>query len=198
MILAGAGAGQWRHVVGHSGRTWRVDRPWAVLPDASSQVQVSPMRGHLLFVANSWSTGYTVQLYAQALSAVVAENTLDATPLISWGLNPHGWGYQPNWRVEIVGNRLPNSHGLTVQTSTQGAPGSDPWLFNGPLAQGIALRRNWVNGSGIYVGSGSGAGPSDVLVESNEVSRLGSRPGFEPIHLGNHSHLLERGNVLFG
>ena len=43
----------------------------------------------------------------------------DATPFYVWGRNPHGWGYQPNWNIEVIGNRLPNSHGITMLTCDQ-------------------------------------------------------------------------------
>ena len=194
MILDGTGAGQWRHVTKFSGKEWRIDRPWAVAPDATSQLQIAPMRGHILLVGNSWTTGYTVQLYAQCLHAVVAENVFDSTPLISWGRNPHWWGYQPNWAVEILSNKHPRSAGLTVQTGDQDVPGDSPWLYNGPLASGIVLRRNWINGSGITIQGTA----SDVLVENNSVSKLGARPGFAPIELKNTTtHILQRANRLF-
>jgi hypothetical protein len=67
MVLAGKGAGQWRRVVGYRGekgsqRIWEVDVPWTVLLDATSQVQIGPLRGHILLDSNSWTTAYTVQL----------------------------------------------------------------------------------------------------------------------------------------
>ena len=40
MILSGPGAGQWRHITNHTGRIWRVDRPWSVQPDTNSKLQV--------------------------------------------------------------------------------------------------------------------------------------------------------------
>lgn len=149
-----------------------------------------------MLVGNHWSNGYTVQLYAQCLSSVVAENILDSTPLISWGRNPHNWGYQPNWRIEFVDNRQPNSAGLTVQTGDQNVPGNYSWLYNGPLASAIAIRRNWINGSGIrIVGTAS-----DVLVECNNVSQQRSHHhiGYEPIEVSNTTtRILQRDNKVF-
>jgi hypothetical protein len=89
MLLSGKGAGQWRRVTSFSGREWEVDFAWAVVPDASTLVQVAPLRGHITLVANKWLSAYTVQMYAMCLNAVIAENTFDTTPLISWGRNPH-------------------------------------------------------------------------------------------------------------
>ena len=66
MVLDGTGAGQWRRVVGTRGpkgdqRLWEVDVPWDVPPDTTSQVQIAPLRGHILLDTNSWTTAYTVQ-----------------------------------------------------------------------------------------------------------------------------------------
>lgn len=124
MILNGTGAGQWRRVVGRAGprgaeRTWTVDRPWAVQPDGSSQVQIAPLRGHILLAENVWRTAYTVQLYGISLDAVVANNLFDDTPFYVWGRNPHDWGYQPNWNVEVIENELTSSKGITALTCDQ-------------------------------------------------------------------------------
>ena len=99
--------------------------------------------------------------------------------------------------MELSDNTMLNSRGLTVQTGDQNIPGDHPWLYNGPLASAIALRRNSINGSGISVGTGDPVvGPSDVLVEMNtvHVPEASRRPGWAPIHLSNQSHVLERGN----
>jgi hypothetical protein len=203
MILAGKGAGQWRHVTNHSGREWLLDRPWAVEPDATSQLQIAPMRGHILIVGNTYDTGFTVQLYAMCLSGVVVENTFNATPLISWGRNPHNWGYQPNWRIELIGNTMPNSSGLTVQTGDQAVPGDYPWLYSGPLATGVVVRKNWVDGHGIRVqwdANATGApGPSEVVIELNSVSQTGGVPGMAPIAIKENAstHILVRANTFF-
>jgi hypothetical protein len=174
---------------------------WLQLP-----LQISPQRGHILLVGNSWKDGFTVQLYAQCLSSVVAENVLDSTPLISWGRNPHNWGYQPNWRIEIIDNQHPHSAGLTVQTSDQVASCDGPasicagnysWIYNGPLGSGIAIRRNWINGSGIRIFGTA----SDVLVERNTVSQESGRSshvGYQPIEVENTTtNILQRDNKLF-
>ena len=84
-----------------------------------------------------------------------------------------------------------------MQTGDQNVPGAHPWLYNGPLASAVALRRNLINGSGINVGTGDPVvGPSDVLIEMNtvHVPVVSKRPGWAPIHFYNHSHVLERGN----
>lgn len=85
MVLNGTGAGQWRRVVGRTGprgaeRLWKVDTPWTVLPDASSQIQIAPLRGHILLAENSWHSAYTVQLYGMCIASVVSGNVFEDTP----------------------------------------------------------------------------------------------------------------------
>ena len=48
------------------------------------------------------------------LDAVVVENVFDTTPFYVWGRNPHYWGYQPNWQVEVRGNTAWHSQGITT------------------------------------------------------------------------------------
>ena len=83
-------------------------------------------------------------------------------------------GYQPNWNVEVVGNSLPNSRGITLLTCDQKwnlcdeAPGlaNGSAAFNGALNSVITIRRNWLgNGQGISVHGTT----SDVVVERNLV-----------------------------
>jgi hypothetical protein len=68
-----------------------VDTPWDVMPDKTSQIQIAPLRGHILLDGNSWTTAYTVQLYGMCIDSVVTGNTFDTTPFYIWGRNPHGW-----------------------------------------------------------------------------------------------------------
>ena len=94
LVLAGRGAGQWRRVVQSGNRTWVVDTPWTVSLDATSLIQIVPLRGHIMLLGSSWTTSLTVQLYGICLDAVVSECTLDTVPLLAWGRSPHMWGYQ--------------------------------------------------------------------------------------------------------
>lgn len=178
-ILDGLGAGQWRRVVGRAGpkgaeQVWEVDVAWDVTPDETSQVQIGPLRGHILLAENSWTTAYTVQLYGMCLNAVVANNVFDRTPFYVWGRNPHYWGYQPNWNVEVLGNQLPNSAGITTLSCDQkynlcneGAnPNNGTVAYDGALNSAVAIRRNTLsNGQGIAIHGTT----SDVVVEWNKV-----------------------------
>jgi hypothetical protein len=90
------------------------------------------------------------------------------------GRNPHGWGYQPNWNIEVLNNQAVNSHGITTLTCDEKwnicgeKPGavSGPAAYNGPLNSVVLLRNNWLaNGQGISIHGTT----SDVIVEWNTV-----------------------------
>lgn len=183
LVLAGKGAGQWRRVVDRSGpkgleRVWVVDQAWTVTPDTSSQLQIAPLRGHVLLAENSWTTAYTVQLYGMCLDTVVVNNRFANTPFYVWGRNPHDWGYQPNWNVEVLGNVLPNSKGITTLSCDQKFnlcdegvnPATGKVAFNGPLNSAIAIRGNMLaHGQGLTIHGTT----SDTIAEWNFV-HLGS------------------------
>ena len=44
-VLDGRGAGQYRDVVANQGRAWKIDRPFAVVPDQISIVTIVPSTG---------------------------------------------------------------------------------------------------------------------------------------------------------
>jgi hypothetical protein len=109
------------------------------------------------------------------IDAVIAENTFDTTPFYVWGRNPHYWGFQPNWQVEVLANRLPHSAGITSLSCDQsfnlckeGAnPNSGtPAGYDGPLNSAVVMRKNLLSdGQGISIHGTT----SDVLVESNTI-----------------------------
>ena len=172
LILEGRGAGQWRRVTSNRGRVWGVDRAFDVEPDATSLVQIAPTRAHILLVGNTYNTALTVQLYGMCLGAVVRGNTLKATPLLAWGRNPHFWGYQPNWQVELSDNTLPQSAGLRLVTCDQkwnicNEGANSAGLFNGALVQGVVVRNNSLSGGAGIVITGTSA---DVIVEGNRIT----------------------------
>ena len=49
----------------HSNRTWVVDTPFIVAPDATSIVQIAPLRSHIMLVANTWSTVFLKKHFGQ-------------------------------------------------------------------------------------------------------------------------------------
>jgi hypothetical protein len=147
MILDGNGAGQYRFVTRNAGRVWEVDRPWLIPPDDTSIISIAPFRGRSLFIGNSFADGGAFQLYGAGLDVIVAENEgrrMDG--FFAWGLNPHGWGWQPAWCCQFLDNKLLEGTGYGARVW---GPAFFALITNdsndqypGPLARGAVFRRN--------------------------------------------------------
>jgi hypothetical protein len=94
-VLDGAGAGQVARVLsndwapGGTNRSWVLRAPFAVPLDNTSVISIVPFRGDIIVVGNTFTDGGAIQLYAMAISVVVAENVATRTSgFLSWGLNP--------------------------------------------------------------------------------------------------------------
>lgn len=190
MILAGTGAGQWRSVTKNEGREWEVDRPWDIAPDGTSVISIAPHRGRHLFIDNTFEDGGAFQLYGAALDTIVAGNKgarMDG--FFAWGLNPHGWGWQPCFNCQFLDNEIVEGNGYGSRGAMLGAFTSDTnETFPGPLARGMIFRRNVLdNNAGIRIhatvdealvehctvkrndtGILIGKGPTDVLLRGNQ------------------------------
>lgn len=146
-ILDGAGAGQYRFVTANQGRNWEVDRPWTVPPDDTSVLSIVPYRGHNIFVNNTFTDGGAFQLYGSAADVIVAGNKgarIDG--FFTWGLNPHGWGWQPAWYCQFLDNELTEGSGYGARVWGSAFFGvttnnSDD-QYGGPLARANIFRRN--------------------------------------------------------
>lgn len=167
-ILDGTGAGQYRFVVAHSGREWQVDQPWGVSPDATSRISIAPFRGQNLFIGNTFEDGGAFQLYAAAHDTIVAENKgsrMDG--FVVWGLNPHGWGYQPSWYCQFLDNEILEGNGYGHRSASLGTVGNDEAkAFDGTLVRGTIFRRNVLHNNASIIISGPA---EDTLVENCAV-----------------------------
>jgi len=164
-IMEGRGAGQYRFVAAHAGRDWQVDRPWAVLPDATSLISIAPFRGQNLFIGNTFEDGGAFQLYAAAHDSIVAENKgsrMDG--FLVWGLNPHGWGYQPSWYCQFLDNEILEGNGYGHRSASFGTLSSDETkAYNGALVRGTVFRRNVLHNNARFAVNGM---TQDTLVEN--------------------------------
>ena len=164
-ILDGTGAGQYRFVTAHAGREWQVDQPWTIPPDATSRISIAPFRGRNLFIGNTFEDGGAFQLYAAAHDTIVAENKgsrMDGC--LVWGLNPHGWGYQPSWYCQFLDNEILEGNGYGHRSASFGTVGYDETkAFDGALVRGTIFRRNVLHNNASIVISGMAA---DTLVEN--------------------------------
>ena len=171
VVLGGAGRGQVARVASNAwatdNRSWVIDAPFAVPLDATSVISIVPFRGDMVIAGNTFTDGGAIQLYAMAIRVVVAENVAARTSgFLSWGLNPHNWGVQPNFmtsflsNVVAVGNAWGGQTGgfATVSASDQGGL---------VLNRAVVLRNNSVlNNAPIAIGGAT----VDVVVEGCRVA----------------------------
>ena len=122
----------------------------------------------------------------------------DATPLYVWGRNPHYWGYQPNWQVEVRWNTAVRSAGITTLSCDERfnlcheGPNSGG-LFNGAMNSAVVIRGNVMrDGQGITIKGTT----SNVLCEFNDVQNGSGGFMKDPILVLNMTdHVLQRGNI---
>jgi hypothetical protein len=154
---------------GGSNLTWVLQTPFLVpLDPATSLLSIVPFRGDLIVTGNTFTDGGAIQLYAMAINVMVSENTAVRTSgFLSWGLNPHNWGVQPNFFTSFINNSVAvgNAWGgqtggfATVSASDQG---------NLTLNRGVVLRSNvCASNAGIAIGGNT----ADVVVEGCSVRR---------------------------
>lgn len=145
-VLNGTGAGQYRRIVvpgsgaepSPQNRTWVVDAPWAVEPDESSYIQITPFRGRNIFAGDTWTDGGAFQYYGQALDNVLADTTFQRmTGVLAWG----------QWRGWVPPNR-------TAEREAEGAARADPPL-GGQMGNGLMpnMRNQYLRNE--FVGSWS-------------------------------------------
>ena len=186
-VLSGAGSGQWARVTANTNTTVQLDRELEHSLDATSKVSIVPYRGQLMFVANTYTDGGPFQLYGDAHSCLVAENTGARMDGFS-GVGLVRWGWNPNWFNLFVDNTVLEGNalgGLTAVFAASGSfavkseadgtwsiPSNDPtgYLGNlsGPLQVGAVFRRNTAVSNTKVVIDGSS---EVVLVEHNHLSK---------------------------
>lgn len=66
-----------------------------------------PFRGRSLIVRNDFRDGGAVQMYGTVADVIIARNRgarIDG--FFTWGLNPHGWGWQPAYTTQFLDNEI--------------------------------------------------------------------------------------------
>jgi hypothetical protein len=171
VVLDGAGKGQVARVAanawapGGDNRSWTIDAPFAVPLDATSVVSIVPFRGDMVVAGNAFVDGGAIQLYAMAIRVVVADNTAARTSgFKTWGLNPHGWGVQPNFMTSFLDNEV--SVGNAWGGQSGGFESVSP-IDNTTYNRAVVFRRNAVlSNAPIAVGGAT----VDVVVEACHVA----------------------------
>ncbi len=160
-VLDGRGAGQYRYATANTGRKWKVDRPFDVVPDSTSVVNIIPFRGKVLVVGNRFEDASWVNMgYGSSFDVVCASNSLYRVgALLNEGLRDVE-GIHGSWYIQYLDNEIFEGQ-TTVQTN---ADTRNMNLYAGPLTRAAVHRRAHFhadNGGRIDVGGDS----VDVLVE---------------------------------
>ena len=162
-LLEGRGAGQWRKVVANTGRTWSIDRPFDVAPDASSVASIVFFNGRVLVIGNRFEDANWVNAgYGTSIDVICAENHLArCAELMNHGVRAEGHGFEPSWHVQYLDNQI--AEGQT-SIGSSGAGHEEVPGFTGPLTWCCVHRRHVVGADN----SGSisiGGNVRDVIVD---------------------------------
>jgi len=192
-IIDGRGAGQWRYVTNaQPGATSiTVDRPWDVLPDASSMIGVNYYQGRYLHIDNDYALDPKNQEYYTAMDSIKAGNRFSQTTpnatFNAWA-GSHYNAISPAWHYQVLGNRAET--GVTYQSMVAHSariPVNDSFgmlPFGGINAASHVYRNNIQVGSAVaklflqsgpatIPASGYATGPmADILVERNQLDSI--------------------------
>lgn len=167
-ILAGRGAGQYRHLTAVDGRQVTIDQPWAVLPDDSSRACITMFHGHYLLIGNTFTDTGAMQFYGTSIECIVAGNI--GTRMQGFrGLGLHYHGFQPSWFCQFLDNTITEGnyyHWSTADDARIDIFGARRQEYDGPLNLGTVVRGNTLeNNAHIAIGGSC----RDALVERNTV-----------------------------
>ncbi len=187
VVVAGKGEGQWAEVTGMDGApdegghvSVTLDRAFAVPPDATSVVSISPMQRNYLVIGNTFEdTAVAFQTYGVGLDHVIAGNVSRRTGgfYLYGGFYHH---FQPDWQIQLLSNVLrdgnvyragPNQSKLSANALLfiEGDQDKDGEGLP-PLTRAIVVRGNDLGEEGgieIRGKSRQSPGVRDVVVERN-------------------------------
>ena len=154
-IMDGKGAGQIRHVSRANGAELLVDRPWDVVPDATSFIVIPKSFEHGLFVRNTFQESGNFQLWGGSFDQIIDGNLYDRChSAMAMGLGVYG-GMEPSARCQLLNNARIEPGGFSVSGS-----GNEP-RYTGPMFRLGVLRGNRDGATGA---SGT---TRDIIIEDN-------------------------------
>jgi len=154
-VLYGKGKGQYRIIVSNTDRVLTLERPWDVVPDSTSVVGITWMRGRYLFIGNTANdASITIQLYGVVFHSIVAENrSVRAGGFRSYAKRylgnynvPITQGIQPQLFIQYLGNEVVEGSSYHLGANSGSVVGlnapapSDDWQW--PMAVGFVFRGN--------------------------------------------------------
>lgn len=198
-VIAGKGEGQYRHIVAGGctkdpklgvSCTAKVDRPWNVVPDATSQIGINHTVDRLLLVGNSVRKAVNIQVFGSGYEVTFANNEMiDSGGLSSRAVqysgtsSPTVFDTQPQYFTQWLHNRISGGRPLACPKNAQSKFGflvsvdDANWWKSGPVIRGFVVRGNsGVNVAGITVAAPLGRGGpllQDLVLEDNALSLSG-------------------------
>jgi hypothetical protein len=144
-IIAGRGAGQWRHLtsaVNANVNAIDIDRPFDVEPDASSWIGISNDTAEMLFVANDLGNDPLLQTYFGIHDVIWAENRIGVR---GKRVEMPNWveAARSGWHYQVLDNQIRD---LGVETVTPFPGWETPKTYLGPLTGTHVYRGNKAEG----------------------------------------------------
>ena len=144
MIASGRGMGQTRFIVGTEGQsTVLLDRPWDIVPDATSEwTMVTPFMNSTVYKNTGGSTGGTLLFYGNGYDCVSLENELDYMVGIfsACFFVPNAYRLSPNYYIRVEDCVLTNSYSHTQYNKETICTGMGAFAINrGTAVQGYGI-----------------------------------------------------------
>ena len=190
VVLDGKGAGQYRSLVGGSGKTLLVDKPWDVPLDSTSFISVCKALDHVIAVDNiAHDAGNTVLFWCGGIEVIAARNksirggaiqqiTISYEGQVLPGLRAQFFDNEilegTTWGASFIFPRGSNIGTLTYPPiyhdrklqADKGKPVTAP-DYHGPMALDQVFRRNSIANNGRFFVGGN---VQNVLFEAGRVS----------------------------
>ncbi|MEJ0094489.1 MAG: glycosyl hydrolase family 28-related protein [Methylocella sp.] len=157
VVVSGKGAGQWRHIVGLSGNTFTIDKPWDVIPAAGDHFATgAPSYENVMIRNNTMQNnpaGIVLFGPVMFLNVAIANNQLTDNGgiiLAPYQVNQARWNTTPpvayldaTYRnIEIKNNVLKNTKGQWPSSINTEFFSISPNQFWGVSADGVEVRNN--------------------------------------------------------
>ncbi len=172
-IAGGKGVGQLRRIKNIGGARVEIDRPWDVMPDESSVINIGSFRRRFIYLGNTaFDSSCALQFYGSMIEGIFSENTTRRTG----GYNADAMTGESNWYNQFFHNTIET--GNAYRGPRNEVPPIDAQLGllaygdgNGkqkyPLIRACVLRNNRLQCSAKINVMGS---VHDSLIESNHIA----------------------------
>lgn len=172
LITRGRGAGQFRTVKQSDPQGVTLDKPWVVIPDESSEINVMSAAENFLVIGNRMKDArIAFQGFGAVLDAIIAENTCErAGGFRVLTLHYPAYGIEPSMCNQLLNNTIlagsffDHSNNITCRRFESHVGGQ---THQGVPMRGLVIRGNRLNENAFVEVNGE---ITSVLVEQNSVA----------------------------